>query len=626
MEDLKNKLSQFSKDISIFNSYLGGNNEIFLKSIIKTENNDFRCPEKLCYLIPEINFIEDVDQRIKINCKCEKKHEKKLDMFKFRELYHQNDIYSVQCDNYKENNSHNKKADFFCFDCQKFECQECNNKDHTGLNNKILLTNYDTFCHKHKLPLTSFCLKCKINICKKCENEHRGDKFLSFDQIKIDEDSLKIINSHIEKLKEENDLLAKNVSEYISETKHKIDSILFKYAPLKQYFDNMISIMIEIKNSYLKKKNGNLNYQIIKNTKNLIDKNFINISANILLQKKLIEEEIKGNKDVNLDFIKTKGNSIIVSEDKNKIKEEKLRQIQENFSHINIIKLHEKKIIHKARDRINQIGICPDGKIICVSKSGDIFIFDSEGNLLLQNDGKQYNNLCIIDDKNFITCSNKINFLIYNKESNEIQNYYETEEQGFSYLKLIYLNNKNMITCNNNNNIGFWIFQKKWRETQINHDKYNISSILTMKIDENIIQLISAGIYSIKFWNIIENQLQYIDTIHNVSCCNINSLTNLDNDLIICGGISSFYIISLKNRNVVKTINVNYRINSIFSTEKFFITGEENGSLTIYDRNKYSLIKPIPNAHKSGIYAISKMRNNDIITGGEDGRIKIWTY
>ena len=147
-----------------------------------------------------------------------------------------------------------------------------------------------------------------------------------------------------------------------------------------------------------------------------------------------------------------------------------------------------------------------------------------------------------------------------------------------------------------------------------------------MKIDENIIQLISAGIYSIKFWNIIENQLQYIDTIHNVSCCNINSLKELDNDLIICGGISSFYIISLKNRNVVKTINVNYRINSIFSTENFFVTGEENGSLTIYDRNKYSLIKSIPNAHKSGIYAIRKMRNNDIITGGEDGRIKIWTY
>ena len=59
MEDLKNKLSKFSKDISIFNSYLGGNNEIFLKSIIKTENNDFRCPEKLCYLIPEINLSKE---------------------------------------------------------------------------------------------------------------------------------------------------------------------------------------------------------------------------------------------------------------------------------------------------------------------------------------------------------------------------------------------------------------------------------------------------------------------------------------------------------------------------------------------------------------------------------------
>ena len=621
MNALQNQLNSFSNDISIFNSYLINNS-----SVIGFENNEIRCPEKMCYLIPEIKFIEENNQ-IKIWCNCEKKHEIKIDMIKFREIYHQSDINSVQCDNYKEDINHIKKADYFCFDCNKFECKECNSINHTGLNSKIPIIDYDTLCHKHLLPFSSFCKKCKINLCKKCEIEHKGDKFILLNEIKIDDDSLNIINQKIEKLKEENDSLAKKVSKAITEIRQKIESILFKYGQIKQYFDNMISIMNEIKNCYIRaKRNGKLNYSIKKNVQYLTEKDINEIMDGLSSQKKQIEEEIEGNKNANINFIKTIGNSSVINDEKKK--DNYFEKIQDNFAHINIIKLNLKKQMYKARDRINQIGICPDGKIICISKCGDIFIFDNEGQLLKQTDvGKQYNSLNIIDNEKFIVCSNKIEFLSYNRGKNELKSLYCTEEESFSYLKLIYANNKTMFSCSNNNNIGYWLFTDKnyWRETQINHDNYNITSILLAKTKEKKL-LISAGIYSMKFWNITGNNLILIDSMNNISCCNSNSLRMLSDDLIICGGILYIYIISLKNINVIEMINVKCRINSLFNHMNFFISGDEKGCLTIYNINNYKIIKKIEKAHGSSIFAIREMRNGNIITGGEDGWIKIWNY
>ena len=129
-----------------------------------------------------------------------------------------------------------------------------------------------------------------------------------------------------------------------------------------------------------------------------------------------------------------------------------------------------------------------------------------------------------------------------------------------------------------------------------------------------------------KFWNITGNNLILIDSMNNISCCNSNSLRMLSDDLIICGGILYIYIISLKNINVIEMINVKCRINSLFNHMNFFISGDEKGCLTIYNINNYKIIKKIEKAHGSSIFAISKMRNNDIITGGEDGWIKIWNY
>ena len=621
--EIEKQLNNFSKDISIFNTYLG-KNESVLNSMIQFENNDFRCPENKCYLIPEIKFIED-NNNIKICCECEKKHLKKLEMSQFRKNYHQSDINSVQCDNY-----HNKNADFFCFNCQKFECKDCNERNHKAFNSKISINDYDTNCYKHLSPFSSFCTQCKINLCRKCENEHKEHKLILLDDIKINDDTEKIIDGKIEKLKKENDSLAKNVSKVISEIKQRIDSILSKYGTIKEYFDNMIAIMNEIKNSYMRaKKNEKFNYSIKQNFKYLTEYNFNKILIDLDVKKTQIEEEIKGNKNANIVSIKTKGNnSYNAIMDERIIKEQKDKGIEENLRNKDIIKLKEKKQIYKARDRINQIGICRDGKMICVSKCGDIFIFDKEGKLLLKfEEGKQYNSMDVVDDNHFLTCSNKIEFFTYNEKENKLS-LSQTEEQAFSYLKIIFVNHKIMYSCNSNNNISIWNFQKeekKWKESQLNHDKFNVTSILRIYNNaEKQWQLISAGIFSIKFWNINENKLIPIESMKNISCCNSNSLKKLTDDLIICGGITYIYIISLINRNLVKKIDTNFRINSLLIDTDFFIAGEENGSLTIYNMKYYSIIKSIPYAHQSLVSALRKMRNDDIISGGEDGKIKIW--
>lgn len=53
--------------------------------------------------------------------------------------------------------------------------------------------------------------------------------------------------------------------------------------------------------------------------------------------------------------------------------------------------------------------------------------------------------------------------------------------------------------------------------------------------------------------------------------------------------------------------------------------GLENGNINIYDiTQQYDLVKTVQNAHKE-IYFIKQISDEDFVSYGEDGYLKVWS-
>ena len=122
--------------------------------------------------IPYINIVDSIN----ITCiKCQKYYfvENLNDLKKFYD-------YNIKC------NECNKKIEvyednFKCLDCNHFFCQECAPFHEKIDINNILIHIYESnnMCEKHYELYTTFCGKCKSNLCNKCKEEHvhRVDKY-----------------------------------------------------------------------------------------------------------------------------------------------------------------------------------------------------------------------------------------------------------------------------------------------------------------------------------------------------------------------------------------------------------------------------------------------------------------
>ena len=336
----------------------------------------------------------------------------------------------------------------------------------------------------------------------------------------------------------------------------------------------------------------------------------------------IIEEENKNQKKeikeqkIKIDNYDKKINQILEKLDSNENINNKCKIKEFDLELINSIEEH--------KDGINSISIFPSGKIISVSYDKTIKIWDINFNIL-QNinnaHNKGINYVEIKDEDNFLTCSYDKIIKTWIKIGNNFQiNQTINNAHNDEIKKIIYLNNNNIISCSDDKTIKIWEFinNKYQLKLALNHSDC-VKSLLLLK-DKN--ELISTGLDGTKFWNIYNFNL--IDYIKDLLCCTYNSLERIDENRIIIGGKDSLKVISLLNKKIIESINIDKRCKGIKIIENkgILLFSEWSHDIKIFTIDNYKCIKIIKDAHNLNICGFIILKNGLIASYCDN--IKIW--
>jgi len=246
-EELKIKeiINEEDKKRNIINILINEND----KSQIIENKNEIK--EIICPECKENILIKIEDYKINLyNCKNGHKYNNIL--IKELEEYEKIDISKIICNICKINNKGNiyNNEIYRCITCNNNICPLCKIKH--DKNHKII--NYDNknyICNRHNEIYIKYCEKCKINICMKCEKEHKEhNNNIYLGDLLIND------NYNIDEFKEYINILNNNIREIID----KLNNII-----------NNVKIYYNISNNII--KNENRNYEILKNKNEFINYN-----------------------------------------------------------------------------------------------------------------------------------------------------------------------------------------------------------------------------------------------------------------------------------------------------------------------------------------------------------------
>ena len=154
------------------------------------------CQEIISFKINQENF------SISVNCKNGHNKEE-MPYFEFEEKYiKKSQQYNSNCHNcFQLLNDDN--TNYKCNICNKLYCSICsNNHIKETKHNLDKFIRYELLCAQHKQKYTSYCTKCKINICDKCIKSHKKHSIKSYLEVipnKAKIDSVKLNNENFTK-------------------------------------------------------------------------------------------------------------------------------------------------------------------------------------------------------------------------------------------------------------------------------------------------------------------------------------------------------------------------------------------------------------------------------------------
>ncbi len=234
----------------------------------KMNNYEFHCPECLQNALFEI---KNKDNIIYIKYKCRKEHngEILIEDFIKAQKYSINNLCCYYCENIK--------GFFYCFECEKSYCINCESKHKEKNHNKIFKKeDYNKICPKHLIYYRVFCETCKLLLCEKCPSFHSKHDLTK--QSIYFEDELNKIKNEINKIEEERNRFIKNIKSYILKLEKKLKEFIINTQLQLQFIKSII-------NSYNNKNNQFFNYEIYLNLKNLKLKELNSIEINDFLNK-----------------------------------------------------------------------------------------------------------------------------------------------------------------------------------------------------------------------------------------------------------------------------------------------------------------------------------------------------
>ena len=309
-------------------------------------------------------------------------------------------------------------------------------------------------------------------------------------------------------------------------------------------------------------------------------------------------------------------------------KKEKIRSINSKLEKIFLINNHT--------DWVESVKIFPSGNIISVSDDRSINIFDGNNFNILQNiKNAHYSNIINIsikDENNFATCSNDKSIKIWTKKANKFIEYKTIiKAHKDSITNLIYLLSKKIISCSKDRTIKIRDLSNNKNQliTSIKLNfNFGYNYLLSLLLLEDKKILINAGDNGTFFWKISKKGIiiKYIHRFSSVICTCWNGLNRIDEDRIIVGCEKELNIISIKDKNIIKSIKIPFRCNGITAIKEkgIFLVGGWSKDILIYSNHDYKCILTTKNAHNDYIVGFCQLKNNLILSFSGDYTMKIW--
>ena len=312
-----------------------------------------------------------------------------------------------------------------------------------------------------------------------------------------------------------------------------------------------------------------------------------------------------------------------------------------NINQSSNIELKKISSINKHKDWVRTVKIFPSGNIISVSDDRSINIFDGFNYKIIQNIPDAHEdyiiNLSIKDENNFATCSKDCCINIWTKKDKKKYIKYKTIIKAHNLIinNLIYLLNNKIISSSEDNTMKIWeLSNNEYHlltsikiKANYNNKNKSLASLLLLK-NKNI--LVSAGENGTFFWKINKKEMsiiKFICHLINAICTSFNGLKRIDEDRIIMGNKEELNIISIKNKKIIKYINIPFQCNgiTIIKEKGIFLLGGWSNDIRIYRNDNYEYLSTIKNAHGNNIVGFCQLKNGLFLSFSGDTTMKIWS-
>ena len=208
-----------------------------------------KSPFPICSECKENAILELNDYKIKLS-ECKNKHLINLLISEY-EINRSIDLSKIECSICKNTKYKTfENTMYICKNCKIILCPLCKN-NHNQNHNVI---NYDlknSLCLNHNDLYIGYCQSCSINICLKCQKEHKKHDILFFGEILPDKDELlKKLND----FKQEKDKLIDDINDMINKLmdfKENLETLYKIYFDMVDKYEDKFNIIYLINTFYI---------------------------------------------------------------------------------------------------------------------------------------------------------------------------------------------------------------------------------------------------------------------------------------------------------------------------------------------------------------------------------------
>lgn len=511
----------------------------------------------------------------------------------------------------EKNVSHsNRKAHYFCIDCNQWLCLDCYHNHLSSNKNLHRFVKYQSFLNNHcnihlNNILNLFCLECNIHLCSSCIEAHKNHTIYELSNLLPTEKFIEI-NDKYKRVKseyEEKIIILK--SRYVSKLQGMVNRINKAFEFNKKINDNLSSFLGILVDNY---NNFQNNYYILTNlisNINLID------TAQINFDEKISEKSVENL----VSFF----NSYTFIEKK-----------VINY----LINLNLKKTIIKKKSYVNCLLMLHDGRLASCYSDCSIKVHNTTDYSVVisidQAHSKGINNISQLKNNQILSCSDDKTIKIWEIFENEYKfittiNYHSSE-----VLKALPLKNDKVASfVFHAKNIKIWSSNPPYNLITKNlQHKGTVESILEQKNKNILVTACSDRL--LRFFNLDNFQCNH--TINDVQSSSRNGMLEIDDDRIIITGFGCLIIVDTIDYSVVKKVEEPLFgiINAILLLpDRSLLIGcgqmEEKIFIQI-EQEKFEFVSEKIEVHQSTINSLVSLSNHSFASCSDDKTIKIWEY